>query len=36
MAVKYSKSNIARQYRSENPDMPTLKLARIVYRDNKA
>jgi predicted phosphodiesterase len=28
------KSNIARDYRKKYPDMPTLKLARIVYADN--
>jgi len=30
-----NKSEIARKYRSENPDMPTLKLARIMYKENK-
>lgn len=29
-----TKVDIARKYRAENPDMPTLKLARIMYRDN--
>src|SRR6185503_2986039 len=28
-------SDIARQYRAKNPDMPTLKLARIMYAKNK-
>ena len=28
-------SDIARMYRKENPDMPTLKLARIMYNENK-
>ena len=27
-------ANIARKYRSEYPDMPTLKLARIMYNEN--
>jgi len=30
-----SKSDIAREFRKEFPDMPTLKLARIMYADNK-
>ena len=30
-----TKADIARKYRSENPDMPTLKLARIMYKENK-
>jgi len=30
-----NKAEIARKYRSENPDMPTLKLARIIYKENK-
>lgn len=30
-----TKSDIARTFRSENPDMPTLKLARIMYSKNK-
>jgi len=29
-----SKSDIAREFRKEFPDMPTLKLARIMYADN--
>lgn len=30
-----SKADIARRYRDENPEMPTLKLARIIYDENK-
>ena len=30
-----NKSDLARQYRKDNPDMPTLKLARIMYNENK-
>jgi len=30
-----SKSNIAREWRTKHPDMPTLKLARLVYNANK-
>ena len=30
-----NKSEIARKYRKEFPDMPTLKLARIMYNENK-
>ena len=30
-----TKADIARKYRAENPDMPTLKLARIMYNENK-
>jgi predicted phosphodiesterase len=29
-----NKTTIARQYRKKNPDMPTLKLARIMYNEN--
>ena len=29
-----TKSNIAREYRKKNPEMPTLKLARIMYNEN--
>ena len=29
------KRNIAREYRRKHPDFPTLKLARILYKDNK-
>lgn len=30
-----TKSNIAREFRSKHPDMPSLKLARIMYAKNK-
>lgn len=30
-----TKSNIARTWRKKHPDMPTRKLARIIYNDNK-
>lgn len=30
-----TKADIARKFRAENPDMPTIKLARIMYRKNK-
>ena len=30
-----NKSDLARKYRKDNPDMPTLKLARIMYNENK-
>lgn len=30
------KSTVAREYRSKYPDMPTLKLARIIYNQNKS
>jgi predicted phosphodiesterase len=30
-----NKSDVARQYRAKNPDMPTHKLARIMYAENK-
>jgi len=33
--LEKSKSKIAREFRKEFPDMPTLKLARIMYSDNK-
>ena len=33
--MEKSKSKIAREFRKEFPDMPTLKLARIMYSDNK-
>lgn len=29
------KTQTARQYRSQHPDMPSLKLARIMYKENK-
>lgn len=29
-----SKVDLSRKYRKENPDMPTLKLARVMYNDN--
>jgi len=29
-----TKSDLCRQYRDKYPDMPTLKLARIIYKDN--
>lgn len=32
--MQIRKSDLARQYRAENPDMPTHKLARIMYREN--
>jgi len=33
--LQLNKSNIAREFRKKFPDMPTLKLARIMYADNK-
>ena len=30
-----NKSELARQYRTKHPDMPNLKLARIIYAENK-
>lgn len=32
---KFSKSDVAREYRSLNPDMPSHKLARIMFKENK-
>lgn len=29
------KKDLCREYRLANMDMPTLKLARIIYKDNK-
>ena len=29
------KTDLCREYRIDNPSMPTLKLARIIYNDNK-
>ena len=29
------KTNIAREYRRKHPEMPTLKLARIMYAENQ-
>ena len=34
MPAKNGNSDIARQYRTKHPDMPTLKLARIMYKEN--
>ena len=34
MPAKNGNSDIARQYRTKYPDMPTLKLARIMYKEN--
>jgi hypothetical protein len=34
MSVKNGNANIARVYRTKYPDMPTLKLARIMYKEN--
>jgi len=34
MPAKNGNADIARQYRTKYPDMPTLKLARIMYKEN--
>ena len=34
MPAKNGNADIARQYRTKHPDMPTLKLARIMYKEN--
>ena len=35
MSAKNGNSNIAREYRAKHPDMPTKKLGRIMYVENK-
>lgn len=34
MTAKNGNADIARVYRTKHPDMPTLKLARIMYKEN--